>query len=68
MYNWRIITDKINFMDSKSLVWIGMFAGSAIGSYIPTLWGDGFLTFSSVFFSAVGGVIGIWIGFKISKN
>jgi hypothetical protein len=55
-------------MSSKSLVWIGMFVGSAIGGYIPALWGDNFLTFSSVISTAVGGIIGIWIGFKLSND
>lgn len=55
-------------MSSKALVWIGMFVGSAIGSYIPNLWGNGFLTFTSVIFTAIGGLIGIWIGFGLSNH
>ena len=54
-------------MNSKTPIWIGMFVGGAIGGYIPGLWGDNFLTFSSVILTAVGGLIGIWIGFKISN-
>jgi uncharacterized membrane protein YeaQ/YmgE (transglycosylase-associated protein family) len=45
-----------------------MFVGSTIGGFIPSLWGDNFLSMSSVFLTAVGGMIGIWIGFKISQN
>jgi len=52
---------------SKSGAWIGMVIGSAIGSFIPTLWGDGFISFTSVVLTAVGGIIGIYIGFKISE-
>jgi hypothetical protein len=55
-------------MTSKSLIWIFMAIGSTIGSYVPTLWGAGFLSFSSVILSAVGGIIGIWIGFKLSSQ
>jgi len=55
-------------MSSKTPIWIGMFVGSAIGSYIPSLWGDSFLTFSSIILTAVGGIIGIWIGYKLSSH
>jgi hypothetical protein len=52
-------------MDSKKIVWFGMVIGSAIGSFIPTLWGAGFLSMWSVFFTAIGGAFGIWLAFKI---
>lgn len=55
-------------MSSKSLVWIGLFVGSAIGGYIPTLLGDNFLSYTSAILTAVGGIIGIWIGFKLGNN
>lgn len=54
-------------MNSKSLIWIFMAIGSAVGGYIPALWGEGFLSFSSVILTAVGGIIGIWVGFKLSQ-
>lgn len=44
-----------------------MLIGSAIGGYIPVLWGDSFLSLSSVILTAVGGILGIWLGFKISN-
>ena len=53
-------------MSPKSLIWIFMTIGSVIGSYIPVLWGSGFLSFSSVILSAVGGIAGIWLGYKLS--
>jgi hypothetical protein len=54
-------------MSSKALIWIGMFVGSAVGGYIPSLWGDGFFTFSSVILTTVGGLLGIWAGYKLSN-
>lgn len=54
-------------MDSNKLVWFLMFVGSAIGSYIPALWGDGMFSFSSIILSAVGGIFGIYVGFKIGR-
>ncbi len=44
-----------------------MAIGSAIGGYIPTLWGAGFLSISSVLLTALGGMLGIWLGFKLSN-
>jgi hypothetical protein len=54
-------------MSSKTPIWIGMFVGSAIGGYIPSLWGDSLFTFSSVILTAIGGFLGIWIGYKLSN-
>ena len=54
-------------MNSKSLIWIGMFVGSSVGGFMPTLWGASFLSFTSVFLTAVGGIVGIWLGLKLSN-
>jgi hypothetical protein len=54
-------------MNSSSLVWIGMFIGSAIGGAIPMLWGDSFLSITSVILTAVGGIAGIWVGYRFSS-
>jgi hypothetical protein len=55
-------------MSSKTLIWIGVFVGSTIGSLIPELWGAGMLSFSSIIFSTLGGLAGIWLGFTISHK
>lgn len=54
-------------MNSKSAIWIGMFIGTTAGSYLPTLWGAGYFSFSSVILSTIGGLIGIYAGFKIGN-
>ncbi len=54
-------------MPTKTAVWIGMFAGSSIGGAIPLLWGGSMFSFSSVLLTAVGGMVGIYLGFKISN-
>jgi hypothetical protein len=51
----------------KSFIWVGMFVGSTIGAYIPELWGAGMFSFSSVLLTAIGGFVGIWAGFKVSR-
>ena len=52
----------------QGLIWIGLFVGTTIGGYLPTLWGAGFLSVQSVLLSAVGGIFGIWAGYKVGRN
>lgn len=54
-------------MESKKLIWLGMTAGGFIGSFVPDLWGAGEFSFASIIFSAIGGFLGIWLGFKLSQ-
>ena len=54
-------------MNSKSMIWVGMFVGSAIGGYVPLLWGGSLFSFSSVILTGVGGILGIYLGFKMSN-
>ena len=54
-------------MPSKKLVILLMVVGSTIGSYIPSLFGAGLLSFASVITGAAGGILGIWLAFLISK-
>jgi hypothetical protein len=52
----------------KKLVWIGLFVGSAIGNMVPLLWGGDAMSLSGVLFSLVGGIAGIWIGYKWGQS
>jgi hypothetical protein len=52
---------------NKFIIGIGMFVGSKIGSYIPVLWGGSLLSFTSILFSVIGGLVGIWLGYRVSK-
>jgi hypothetical protein len=53
---------------TKKFVWIGMFVGSAIGNMLPTLWGGDAISLSGVMFALAGGVIGIWVGYRIGQS
>lgn len=53
-------------MSRKTAIWGGMMVGSTIGSFLPLLWGDSALSMSSILLSAVGGVLGIWGGLRLS--
>ncbi len=54
-------------MNSKKLIWLGMFVGYYAGGYIPILWGSGLFSPASVLFGAIGASIGIWLGFKLGQ-
>ena len=52
----------------QKFIWGGLFIGSSLGGYIPSLWGAGIFSVSGVLLSAVGGILGIWLGYRIGKN
>lgn len=54
-------------MSQNKLIWIGFAVGSTIGGFIPGLWGDSSLSFSSILFSAIGGIMGIYAGFRLNN-
>lgn len=51
----------------KKLIWLGLAVGSAIGGYIPSLWGEGAFSMSGVILTAVGGFLGIWFGYRLGR-
>jgi uncharacterized membrane protein YeaQ/YmgE (transglycosylase-associated protein family) len=44
-----------------------MIVGSAVGGYLPVLWGGDFFSFSSLILSGVGGILGIWLRNRFSE-
>ncbi len=54
-------------MSKKALIWIGLTIGSAVGGYLPVLWGVDLISFSSVILSAIGGIVGIWLGYRFGE-
>lgn len=54
-------------MSQKSFVMMGMVIGSLIGGYIPIFFGASFFSYSSILFNGIGGIIGIYIGYKLSQ-
>lgn len=53
---------------NKSLIWMGAVIGSAIGGWVPALWGVSVFSFTSIFWSSVGGVLGIVVAYKITQQ
>jgi hypothetical protein len=56
-----------NPMSRKTLVWIGLTLGSVAGGYLPALWGGDLISFSSVILSALGGIVGIWLAYRLGE-
>ncbi|MEK7641765.1 MAG: hypothetical protein AAB365_02105 [Patescibacteria group bacterium] len=54
-------------MNPRHLIWIGVVVGSAIGGWVPALWGAGAFSLSGIVGSMIGGVLGIYIGFKLAS-
>ena len=52
----------------KKFIMLGMVLGSFAGSYIPVIWGDSAFSMTSLFFGALGGIIGIWDGYKVADR
>ena len=44
-----------------------MAIGSTIGGFIPSLWGADMFSLSPLIFGSIGGIIGIYIGFKLTR-
>ncbi len=54
-------------MERTKLVWTGLFIGSALGGFIPSLWDSSMFSMSGVIGSAVGGFLGIYLGYKFGE-
>ena len=55
-------------MSKKSLVSIGMIAGSIIGGYVPAIFGISLFSFASILMSGIGAILGVWIGYKLGED
>jgi phage tail tape-measure protein len=52
----------------KGLIYLGIFVGGTIGSYIPVLFGQGIFSAASIIGSAVGSFVGLWAGYKLGSS
>ena len=51
----------------KTLVWLGVFLGSSLGGWLPTLLGADWLSLWGILGSVVGGLAGIWAGSRLAR-
>ncbi|HYJ32578.1 MAG TPA: hypothetical protein VE326_05110 [Candidatus Binatia bacterium] len=54
-------------MNRKALITIGMIAGSALGGWVPSLWGADPFSLWPIALSMLGGFAGIWAGYQLSR-
>jgi uncharacterized membrane protein YeaQ/YmgE (transglycosylase-associated protein family) len=54
-------------MSTKAWVTVCVLIGSIIGGYLPVLWGYSAFSMTSLITSAIGGIVGIWIGLKLGN-
>jgi hypothetical protein len=67
-YTLKNAFTPVNNISMKKFTMGGAIIGSGLGSYIPLLWGSAsMLSMSSVLFSGLGAIFGIWVGFKLGK-
>lgn len=50
----------------RSVIGLCATFGTFAGSYVPVLWGASSFSTISLVFGGLGGVVGIWLGIKLS--
>jgi uncharacterized membrane protein YeaQ/YmgE (transglycosylase-associated protein family) len=53
-------------MSRKTIIMIAMVIGSCLGGYLVSLFGFGMFSFTSLIASAAGGILGIYIAYKLT--
>jgi hypothetical protein len=54
---------------NKKFLLLMATVGGVVGGYVPILFGDNsFLDGASILAGLIGGLIGIWVGVKLSKR
>jgi hypothetical protein len=50
----------------RSVTGLCVLLGMTVGGFVPELWGASSFSLSSLVFTAIGGVAGIWLGVRLS--
>ncbi len=53
---------------SQKMIWLGMLVGSTAGGYVPSLFGAGLFSGWGIFGSVIGGVAGVFAGYKLGER
>ena len=49
-------------------IWFGAIVGSTVGGLLPGLWHASMLSMWGLVLSTVGGLVGIWVAWKIGSG
>jgi phage tail tape-measure protein len=52
----------------RLFITVGMIVGSIAGGYLPMLLGAGLFSIASLVTSTIGGLLGIYIGYRLGEN
>jgi uncharacterized membrane protein YeaQ/YmgE (transglycosylase-associated protein family) len=50
----------------RSVIGLCAMAGMTVGGFVPAAWGASQLGLSSLLFSVVGAVVGVWFGSRLA--
>ena len=53
---------------NRKIIMLGMILGSSVGAYIPNIFGAGMFSLTSIFGGLLGGILGIWISFRLLQH
>ena len=54
-------------MRRKFFLWTFISVGSAVGGWLPSLWGASYFSLQSIFLGMVGSLLGIWGWYRLSQ-
>lgn len=57
----------VRSMETKRVIWIGAVVGSLLGGCVPGLWHAPAWSMSGLLFSTIGGLAGIWLGYRLTR-
>jgi hypothetical protein len=52
----------------RGVIGLCVLVGSFVGGYVPVLWGASSLGGESLLFGALGGIVGVFAGVRISES
>ena len=50
----------------RSVTGLCIGLGSLVGGFVPVLWGDSGFSLAAVVTTALGGIVGLWLGVRLS--
>ena len=50
----------------RSIIGLCIFVCSTVGGFVPDLWHAGMFSMSGIVLSAVGGIVGLWLGVRLN--
>jgi hypothetical protein len=55
-------------MSTKTLVMTGLIIGSTLGGYFPSIFGQDVFSVWGIIGTAIGGILGVYLGYKLGDG